>query len=786
MNLLMIGDWIVSAIATIFLSILDGVAYWLLSISYNIFYAVAHLDIFGGSSAGQTLYDGITSRIYTVLSIVMVFIFAYQLIMMIADPDGKAKEGASHLVRDTLVSIVMIIVLPVVFKYMALFQYHVLENNTIPAIILGTNGSSSDNPPGKSISMMVLISFYHPNGTTYNTFFDESGKVRGDAYDKCLNDTAAEDGEEHPTTCEKFVGELTEWEAKINTNGNGLRSLVWNSSLRGYIGDTMSYTWIISTGAALAVAWMFFCYALDIGVRAVKLGVLQLISPVPVILKIFPQTKKSFDKWFFHMKKTYVELFVRIAVIFFGLEIVKLVPLFIRIIFDANNTISDSFTKCVATVILILGILRFCQDAPGLFKELFDTGSGLFSGINFKPGVKNRLEENKALMAGYNKAATITGGAIGQFKRQYDLNRKTAGNTPVSEHKGLAALNAMPAALRGIVQGAKQKSNQTTLGMDSWKNAMLDSSNAINKDFYANDRLVHRAQNRAEYLKDQVQTGGPNAKSKLKAFADYHAANWKNEYTNVKDQVGTFKDANKYLGQQLAGSGQQVSASAQSLKTITDSIKGIVDNAKTVGLDDRIKALEAERNKHDKNAKVDAQGRSLYDNNGERISGIRNEYERYNDMIDTLKAERLDERAKQYNENQSARQFMANAVADVSKAMKENPNVNMSNKLKQAILDVAKADEDWRPRFAGKDINNVTQAELNEVLNYTMSKFQDTSGKDRAKLSGNEMKILDEIKSTFAEEQRFSSALQDQNAAAMEAAFKKAQAQDSSKSDSKK
>lgn len=762
MNLLMIGDWLVAGFATIFVSILDGVAYWLLSVSYNIFYAVAQLDIFGGSTAGETLYNEITSRIYTILSIVMVFIFAYQLIMMIADPDGKAKEGASHLVRDTLISIVLIIVLPLVYRYMSLFQYHVLENNTIPAIILGTNGSSADNPPGKNIAMMVLISFYHPNGTTYNTFFDEEGKVRGDAYDTCLSETAAEDGEEHPKTCEKFVNRITDWE-NSDSLGNGLSGLVWDFDLKGYIFDTMSYTFVISTGAALAVAWKFLCYALDVGVRAVKLGVLQLISPVPIILKIFPQTKKSFDKWFFQIKKTYVELFVRIAVIFFGLEIIKLIPAFIRIIFDSNNNIqTDGFTKCVATVILILGILRFCQDAPGLFKEIFDTGGGLFSGINLKPGVKNRLEENKALMKGYNKTATIAGGAIGQFKRQYELNRKTAGNTVVSENKGKAFLSAMPAALRGVVQGAKQKSNQTTISSDAFKNAMLDSSNAVNKDFYANEKLVQKAENRAQYLRNITQTGEEDAMTRKEARDVYREANKKARVDYREDRRQTRSDAKDYFNEQLAGGGQQVSVSAQSLKTITDNIKNIVDNAKTPALDDRIKALESEMNK-------------IVDKDSA-------EYKSYKTAVDNLKDERRTKRSEQYNENQTARQYMANAVADITKAIKNSPNVNMSSKLKQSLLDVAQL----RGEYLGKDINSLSNQDFQKILDSTMTKFQDMSGTDAAKLTGADMKVLDEIKTTYADAQRFSSALQEQNTAAAEAAFKKVQSNEAPKNDAKK
>lgn len=761
-----IMNWLTGALATIFLSILDGLAYLLLSVSYNIFYAVSQLDIFGGTSAGQTLYEGITSRIYTVLSIVMVFVFAYQLIMMIADPDGKAKEGASHLIKDTLISIVLVIVLPLIFKYMSLFQYHVLENNTIPAIILGTNGGNSEKTPGKNIAMMVLTSFYHPNGTSYNTFFDENGKVRGDAYDACLSETAAEDGEEHPKTCEEYVKELTTWETS-NSGSNGLKSLVWNSTLKGYIFDTMTYTFILSTVAALAAAWMFLCYALDVGVRAVKLGVLQLISPIPVILKIFPQTKKSYEKWFFQIKKTYIELFVRIAVIFFGMEIIKLIPAFVRIIFDSNNSIqADAFTQCIATVILILGILRFCQDAPGLFKELFDTGSGLFSGINFKPGVKNRLEENKGLMWGFNKAASIAGGAVGQFKRQYELNRRTAGNTPVSENRGTAIRHAIPAALRGIRKGMMQKSNQTTLSGSSWRNAMLDSSNAVNKDFYDNERLVRRAENRAQYVHDITQTGDPDSKTWLRSQLDWHRSNIQASREVRQDRREERRVANEYFLDQLGGSGQEVSVSAESLKTITDSIKDIVDNAKTTDLDERITTLTSERNKHDK-----------YSN--DRDADGKNAYERYDSMINKLKEERRVARSKQYNENRQARQVMANAVSDITKAMGKSPELTMSDKLKKSLYDAAKADAGLNARFGGRDINSLTNAEFKDILDTTMLKFQDTSvdssGNLKTQLNGDDMRILDELKAAYADSQRNAAKLQEQNTRAAQAAFNRTQ-----------
>ena len=586
MMLPMMADWLNNALTFIFIDLIDSVAYGILSIAYNIFYAVAQLDIFGGGQAGVQLYDGITQRLYMVLSVVMVFVFAYHLIMMIIDPEGKGKGATSTLVKDTMFSIILLIVLPLVYRYMAVFQYHVLENNTIPAIILGTNPTDSDHDPGKNVAMMVLISFFHPNGTTYTTFFDESGNVRGDAVDRCLGDTAAEDGEEHTKTCEKYTQALINWKAN---NGWVTALTSKEKKLRHWVGDTMTYQFVISTIAAIAVAWCFFIYSIDIGVRAVKLGVLQLISPVPVILRIFPSTRKSFETWLNHLKKTYLELFIRIAVIFFALEIVKLVPVFISIIFQASGqSTAGTFTKCLATAILIFGILRFGQDAPSLFKEIFSTGGNLFGGIKLTPlNPKSRITENKAAMWAAGKGLAAFGGMKSQFDRQYRANKAAMMDITGDAHTLRNIFSSAPSALRGVVTGLRQKDTALKdIGKNAYRQAVIRGADAANTQFEKSAKLQYKAKNQTEYLSHLSEIGqtsdriSERAVSGLKNRAEYIKDNFSDYIDYRKDIKEDREHENKLYKQRISSEYGQTNQTANTLSAIIDQFDAIKEQTK--------------------------------------------------------------------------------------------------------------------------------------------------------------------------------------------------------------
>lgn len=443
----MIGDFVQNTLSAIMISWFDRMVYAVLSTAYSVFLAVSKINLFA-TEGGQTLYSTITKQLYSVIGIAMIFVFAYQLILLVINPDGNGQGSPSKLFKDTVVSIIFVIVLPTLFNYTKIFQDHVLANNTIPAIVFGTNATTDVGASaGDKLAMMVYTAFYHPHGTDYSTFYGEDGELR-DA-------PKSSDCSGNETTCASYFEALQNFES----SGHKISKITGVKSLRHAIdADTgMDYMWIISTVCGCVVIWFFISYSIDIGVRAVKLGFLQLIAPIPIIMRVFPNSKKTFTTWLGEIVRTYVEIFLRLAVIFFIVRLCQLVPEFINAIFTSNDDISDSaLIRCVATVCLILGLLKFAKDAPELIKAIFSTNGGLFSGLNLKPGVTKRMEENtfgmKAIGAGLGAAAGMIGSGVNQFNQSRKKNQG-GGNSFATNAKAIGA--GLVGATRGMLAGGK-------------------------------------------------------------------------------------------------------------------------------------------------------------------------------------------------------------------------------------------------------------------------------------------------------------------------------------------
>lgn len=480
-------DWAVRILAAIFIGLLDRVAYTLVSLSYRVFLAISELNLFGGeSAASQTIYDTFTQKIYLVLSVIMLFVFAYQLILLIVNPDGDGTKKTTGLLKELVISLALVVVLPVVFRYMTVFQTHVVKNNTIGAIVLGTAPTSStvdETTYGESIGMTVLMAFYHPQGTGYNTFFDDLGnlKDRDEAVAACKEGGA---GDESEDICNEWMDALEKWNEAVSNGKLDLpyASITWNWNIFDTIGEENGtyYMWVISTGCALLVAWFFISYAIDLGTRAVKLGFLELIAPIPVMLKIVPSMKKSFETWKGELIKTYVELFLRLAVIFFVVKLCTLVPEFVQIIFkDSTQNVNfsgDLLLRSITMVILILGLLKFAKEAPELFKSIMDNGGGLFKNLDLKPGAKRRVESNDYAMKGISAVGGALTGAAANVAKRYKLAGENEKSNAVTR-----AITALSAAPRGLITGTKagwENSSKTIKDLKKTYGASIDDAHA--------------------------------------------------------------------------------------------------------------------------------------------------------------------------------------------------------------------------------------------------------------------------------------------------------------------
>ena len=138
MSLLSLGGFFSDIWMSIWLSLNDFV-YSIISVLYQVFEGVANVNLFS-----EEVFKDITSRIYIIMGIAMLFIFAYNLILMIINPEEKKSTGqTTKIVKETIISLVLVILLPTIFNYMSIFQSHVLKSGIISQIILGDTGGTS-------------------------------------------------------------------------------------------------------------------------------------------------------------------------------------------------------------------------------------------------------------------------------------------------------------------------------------------------------------------------------------------------------------------------------------------------------------------------------------------------------------------------------------------------------------------------------------------------------------------------------------------------------------------
>lgn len=369
-----IGNWVSNAFYGILLTI-DYVIYLAINICYQLFEVVSKVEVFSTENVGV-----ISRRIYTIIGIVMLFVFAYNIILAIVDPDSlsKGEKSVKNIVQNTIISIVLVTLFPLICEYMQIFQNHIIENNTIGNLIMGSTASDSgENGQTKgalNVSVTIFTAFYHP--------IDENKEPV--TLTECESSSV------------KLCSRYKEMADNAKNGIGGLWNFMHDEDLKdGIYDDDMEYLFPLSTIAGVVAAYLFLSFSLDLGVRAAKLGALKLIAPIPIFLRITKPKGGQFDKWFSEFTKTYLQVFERIVIINFAMLLISFVS-------DINIFASGGgiFINVIATVVVILGILKFAKDAPKLIEDIFSVKIPQMS-------LKKKLNDNEYALRG----ASVLGAA---------------------------------------------------------------------------------------------------------------------------------------------------------------------------------------------------------------------------------------------------------------------------------------------------------------------------------------------------------------------------------------
>jgi len=494
-------------------STLDRPAYWLLGLVYQLFFNVASADLF---SNGTIL--AFYKRIQLIIGVYMMFHLAMIILKGIVNPDTftDAKTGGVSIIKRIAISLILLTVLvPIsipgaknewerqlnnnglLFGALYSLQHRILNNNTLGRLILGTNDSAESftesDPNDKDSSLArssriftstILKGFYRINLIPE----EERTQVEGKD-DATLNENRV---------CKDIDDVFLSAYTRIDADPGEIISLVnatcdadssdwgWWASVKDIFGKIsgsthyiFAYTGFISMIVPFIFVFILLSFTVDVAVRAVKLSVLRLIAPIPIISYMDPKGGKdgSFAAWGKALTSTYLDLFIRLAVVYFVIFLIQDMIV--------NGIVINTGTGVLGILSMILiwiGLFIFAKQAPKFIKQVLgvkDEGGKLFGGFGELAAVgslalgtagsasanyRASREENAALhegsaFNGFRNVGSAIAGAIGggyagtKAFMSKDSNGKSVRSAMDQRNTARAAHSTLPGQFSSTLYG---------------------------------------------------------------------------------------------------------------------------------------------------------------------------------------------------------------------------------------------------------------------------------------------------------------------------------------------
>lgn len=535
----------------------DQVTYGLIPSAYELIFYLANINLVDNS-----LVVSLIGRIYLLLGIFMLFKVSFSIMQYIVDPNAFSdkSKGFGKLVTNSLVSVVLLATVPFIFSMAYELQSKIILSNVIPRVILGDT-SYDDYSEGtvdeaavedqrKEIhSIAVDLQF-----TLFSAFYSLSNdKTQG--FTECVptdefpnsniigsadmvNNKDCWGAVEKPMTEElhkqggtlrgifKYCEDSSCSHVGDDRNFSTLGSLLWWKKGGGLdLNFTVIYFPLISALVGGYILLLLVTFSIEIAARVFKLLFLQAVAPIAIVSYIDPKESASNGKlhsWISESVKTYTSLFLRLAVIYLAIYLIKLITSVVFTAIDPTTSKSIYYGELSAPeelnmfifLLLILGIFTFAKQVPKMIESIF----------NIKSSGDLNLNPFKAI--GGNAGATaLIGGAVGL----------AAGGAAAAMQRhqlgggiGRSALSGVGGALTGAFGGAK---NGFMSGGKGYVGAGLKQGGRTAWNMYDRHGTTFGSRLRAGF---QNTTGAP-----MDSFIDKQKAE---AYKGTMDGIKTIKD----------------------------------------------------------------------------------------------------------------------------------------------------------------------------------------------------------------------------------------------------
>lgn len=498
---------------------IDTFIYMLLTLVFRVFFNISNANFLDNA-----VINNFYNNIQLLIGIFITFNLCFSLITYLVNPDKFSDNnvGASKLVVRIIVALLMFtLLLPlsgipdsaapeksynlaikqrgILFGTLQIVQDRVLDQNIIGALILGNNSDRVDKSykaQADEIVATVLKSFIEKYDST-----------------SCSNDTF-----------ENY--EITE---------DYMTILDYANSEKCSDTKTYAYTYIFLgswiCGGILIFIVAGFC--LDVAIRLIKLVILRMIAPIPIISYINPNSKNnSFNSWVKMLTSTYLDLFLRIGVIYLVVYICSTIVKNDVLIFQSDDHMINSISR----ILIFIGLFLFAKQAPKFLMDMLgikSDGKGFF--------------KNVGLMAGMGALAGGLFGSAATGWRASDEENRLAGRTNKLTNFGRNLLSAATSTIGGAWAGGRA----ALTAQDHYASAVFRAQQQRNALRAAHSTLPGRIQ-------DNLYAAFTGRGLAAKDEAQLDLAN--TAFSSIKDWQGAVKQAaieNGAWGEAIANDGNK-------------------------------------------------------------------------------------------------------------------------------------------------------------------------------------------------------------------------------------
>ncbi len=488
-----------------FFSLFDRGVYYLMVAVYQVFFNVASAQILQGDTLKVFF-----SRIQIILGVFVLFKLAISLINVIVNPDllgsDKSGQGFSQIVVRVILALIMLVaIMPLnipgevkpgsyeanlnanglLFGTLYEFQDRVLEGNVLAKLIIGSPNStgaderSNMKDAGNQLASLVLKGFVRIN----------------------LKEGATDEYDSANWMCPDAESEVKEYIADDVSPFTILDMLTVTCKTSNGQKYVFTYTPFVGAIVSALFVIVILSFTIDIAIRAIKLAILRLIAPIPIISYIGPQGRKdgSFPSWVKAVTTTYLDLFLRLAIVYFVIFIIQDI-----IVNGLNIDETGGIVGMMSWIFIALGLLFFARQAPKFIMSAIGVKSPGMGSV----GLNGALSGAAAFIGGAGVAGAAAA-ALGSMDATAEAaaQGKMAPSAWRSGRDLAAKLTTGDKNAVGGIVGNLQRNAQRTAQQRTAQKTLAREFGITQKGMDEQKNNMIAAQNRAKALETAIQSG---------------------------------------------------------------------------------------------------------------------------------------------------------------------------------------------------------------------------------------------------------------------------------------